>query len=270
MFNINDSFITDDLAALAEILNPVAEQTLKLEEGENRVVSVLFLDIKGFTAMSEKMKPEEVKLTMDKVLTVFTNSILKYGGYIDKYEGDLIMALFGCKSASETDTERAISAGLKILSDIKQVNQILKIDIAVRIGINTGEVTTGKIGMKRDGDFTVYGDAVNLASRMESCAPLNSIMIPEETRAMVENSFLFEDLGVISVKGKEKPVSVWKVAGFSPKKVERWERSSSIIKHSLYVGRDSELNQISELYQTSQSEIGTVDPKYKPVIIGLK
>ena len=154
MIDINESYITDDLDMLSEIFNSVEEQTIKLEEGENRVVSILFLDVKGFTAMSEKMDSESVKRTMDKILTTFTNSILKFGGYIDKYEGDLIMALFGSKITSETDTERAINAGLKILSDLKHINNITKFDLSIRIGINTGEVTTGKIGMKREGDFT--------------------------------------------------------------------------------------------------------------------
>ena len=270
MFDINEDFISNDLDMLSEILNPVEEKTLKFEEGENRVVSILFLDVKGFTAMSESMSSEDVKRTMDKILTAFSNSIIKYGGYIDKYEGDLIMALFGSKITSETDTERAINAGLKILSDLKHINKILNIDLSVRIGINTGEVTTGKVGMKREGDFTVYGDAVNLASRMESNAPLNTIMLPKETKEIVDDYFMFEDIGDIEVKGKEKLISVFKVLSKNPKKVERWERNRSIIKRSTYVGRDKEINEIIGLYNTSKSEIGSTNKDYKPVIIGLK
>ncbi|MCK5760613.1 MAG: hypothetical protein KAH33_04925, partial [Candidatus Delongbacteria bacterium] len=80
MFDINKDFIEDDLDMLSEILNPVEDKTLKFEEGENRVVSILFLDVKGFTAMSESMSSEDVKRTMDKILTAFSNSIIKYGG----------------------------------------------------------------------------------------------------------------------------------------------------------------------------------------------
>ena len=100
MFLENENIINDDLDILSQILNPVEEKTLDFEEGENRVVSILFLDVKGFTAMSESMDSEEVKRTMDKVLLAFSNSIIKFGGYIDKYEGDLIMALFGSKMAA--------------------------------------------------------------------------------------------------------------------------------------------------------------------------
>jgi len=270
MIDINESYITDDLDMLSEIFNPVEEKTIKLEEGENRVVSILFLDVNGFTSMSEKMGSENTKRTMDKILTTFTNSIIKYGGYIDKYEGDLIMALFGSKITSETDTERAINAGLKILTDLKHINKITNFDLSIRIGINTGEVTTGKIGMKREGDFTVYGDAVNLAARMESNAPLNSIMIPKDTKEIIKDYFIFEDLGIVEVKGKEKPISIFKVIKKNPNKVERWERNSKIISRSIYVGRDKELNKIVELYETSKKEINSVDENYKPIIVGLR
>ena len=116
----------------------------------------------------------------------------------------------------------------------------------------------------------VYGDAVNLASRMESNAPLDSIMIPQDTKEIVEDYFIFEDLGDIEVKGKEKPISVFKVLKKNPKKVERWERNSKIIKRSTYVGRDKEINEILSLYNISKKEIGTIDEEYKPIIVGLK
>ncbi|MCK4815998.1 adenylate/guanylate cyclase domain-containing protein, partial [bacterium] len=86
------NILTDDLDKLSQIISPVKEKTVKLEEGENRIVSIFFLDLKGFTKMSEKLHPEKVKRIIDKIFKVFTNVILKYGGYIDKYEGDLIMA----------------------------------------------------------------------------------------------------------------------------------------------------------------------------------
>ncbi len=222
--------------------------------------------------MSEKLHPEKVKRIIDKIFKVFTNVILKYGGYIDKYEGDLIMALFGSKQTSETDTERAIRSGLEILNKLKQINEMLKyrnFELGVRIGINTGLVTTGKIGLGRVGDFTVYGDPVNMASRMESNAPINSIMISSETKKLVPDIFQFDGLGKIEVKGKSQPVEVYKVVGIAPRKVERWERSKLIQKPE-YVGRDKELNKIENLYEESKSMIGKTDLEYKPVVIGLR
>ena len=270
MIDINSKLVQDDLDIISEIFNPVDQKTIKFEEGENRVVSVLFLDVKGFTSMSEKMNSEEVKSTMDKILTVFTNSILKFGGYIDKYEGDLIMALFGSKITTETDTERAIDAGLKILSNLKEINNILDIELAVRIGINTGVVTTGKVGMKREGDFTVYGDAVNLASRMETNAPLNSIMIPKGTKDIIKDHYIFENLGKIDVKGKSESVEVYKVISKKPKKIQRWERNKDIIKKSSYVGREKEMDELLNNYSKVRSLTGIVDKDYIPSVIGIK
>lgn len=273
MFEENwQSLFEDDLDKLSEIINPVQEKTVKLEEGENRIVSIFFLDIKGFTSMSEKLHPEQVKRTIDRIFKVFSNVILKYGGYISLYEGDKIMALFGSKVTTETDTERSIRSGLEILNKIKYINEMLKpqeIELGIRIGINTDFVTTGRVGLGRERDFTVYGDAVNIASRMETNAPVNSIMIPLKTKNLVPDIFQFEGLGKIEVKGKSQPVEVYKVVGIAPRKVERWERSKLIQKPE-YVGRDKELNEIEDLYKQTKSQIGKIDPDYKPTVIGLR
>ena len=162
----DDVFAQDPLAAAFE------EKTIKLKEGERRTVSILFADLKGFTEMSEKLDSELVQNTVDKIMSVFTHVIKSHGGYIDKYSGDEVMALFGAKVVSEVDTERTIRAGLQMLENLNQFNHYMKTlkeysaierPLAIRIGINTGLVTTGKIGEGREGDFTVYGDAVNLA-----------------------------------------------------------------------------------------------------------
>ncbi len=273
MFEDNwQTMFDDDLDKLSEIINPVREKTVKLEEGENRIVSIFFLDIKGFTAMSEKLHPEQVKRTIDRIFKVFSNVILKYGGYVSQYEGDKIIAFFGSRITSETDTERAIRSGLEILGKLKQINEMLKhqtIELGIRIGINTGLVTTGRIGLGREKDFTVYGDAVNLASRMESNAPINSILIPLKTKELVTDIFQFESLGKIEIKGKSQPVEIFKVLGVAPKKVERWERSKLVHKPE-YVGRDRELKQIEELYEKSRLQIGKIDSEYKPMVIGLR
>ncbi|MCD4817182.1 MAG: tetratricopeptide repeat protein [Candidatus Cloacimonetes bacterium] len=266
------SLLEDDLDILSEIINPVKDKTIKLKEGENRVVSIFFLDIKGFTSMSEKLHSEKLKHIIDRIFKVFTNVIIKYGGYIDKYEGDLIMVLFGSKKTSETDTERAIKSGLEILSKLKQINNMLKsqnIELSVRIGINTGLVTTGKVGLGREGDFTVYGDNVNIASRMESNAPLNSIMIPLKTKQLVTDIFKFNTLGKIQVKGKTEPIEVYIVNGLASNKIERWERTK-LIKKPDYVGREVEFKKITEFYKNSQKQIGKINNDYKPFIIGLR
>ena len=146
-------------------LDKVKEKTIKLKDGERRMVSILFADIKGFTSLSETLDHEEVQSLMDHIMKIFSHCVEIYGGYVDKYSGDQIMALFGAKVASEVDTQRAISAALDMLSKLKKFNKIasssqkyhhVNVDLSVRVGINTGMVTTGKIGKKREGDFTVY------------------------------------------------------------------------------------------------------------------
>ena len=135
-------------------LDKVQEKTLKLKDGERRMVWVLFADVKGFTSLSETLDHEDVQSLMDNIMKIFSNSVEVHGGYVDKYTGDQIMALFGAKHASEVDTQRAINTGLDMLAKLKKFNNILSnsekykefdIDFSIRVGINTGMVTTGAI-----------------------------------------------------------------------------------------------------------------------------
>ena len=187
-----DQLFDDDLFEI----DKVEDKTVKLKHGERRMVSILFADIKGFTALSEILDHEEVQTLLDQLMKIFSHCVEMHGGYVDKYTGDQIMALFGAKKASEVDTQRAINTAFLMLEKLQKFNILLKqsekyknlnIDFSIRVGINTGMVTTGAVGKEREGDYTVYGDTVNLASRMESNAPINTIMVPEETMLLVED-----------------------------------------------------------------------------------
>ena len=254
------SIFTDDIFTQDPLASIIEEKTIQLKEGERRTVSILFADLKGFTAMSEMLDPELVQSTIDKIMSVFTKVIKNHGGYVDKYSGDEVMALFGAKVASEVDTERAIRAGLQMLENLNKFNQYMKtqkefsgIDkpLAIRIGINTGLVTTGKIGEGREGDFTVYGDSVNLASRLESNAPVNSIMVPESIEKMLVDHFEFLDQGNIKVKGKTDPISVFTVG--------KIKDSTSVVEVNYltkFVGREEELTELKTSYQIAIDNIG--------------
>ena len=242
-------------------IDKAKDKTTKLKEGERRMVSVLFADVKGFTALSEKLDHEDIQSLMDHIMKIFSHSIEVHGGYVDKYTGDQIMGLFGAKVASEVDTERAISSGIDMIQKLEKFNQIAsaskkyhntKIDLSIRVGINTGMVTTGKIGKEREGDYTVYGDTVNLASRMESNAPVNSIMIPAYTMNLVKTSFVFKDNGEIKVKGKEEPISVYLVNSKKDKKVSHI---------SPFVGREQEFKELSRIYGKCNKyiKVGMID-----------
>ncbi len=232
-----------DLGKLSELAAAHGKSNqVTLKEGERRTVTVLFLDIQGFTAMSEKLDPEDVQLIVDNCFKILTHEIEKYQGYIDKYEGDRMMALFGSRQASEQDCERALLAALEMRAKFVDINKILaerNIQIGIRIGVNTGLVVTGRIGKGRDQDFTVMGDAVNLASRLETNAPPGEILVSEEVCRSAGNSFIYESLGKIEVKGKSEPVAAFMVKGRNLNRTERWERSP-FTKRSGYVGREAE------------------------------
>ncbi|MGC9367771.1 MAG: tetratricopeptide repeat protein [bacterium] len=244
------------------------KEKLNLQEGERRNVTILYADLKGFTSLSEILDPEQLREIADRILQLFTISIKKYGGYVDKYEGDLVMALFGAKKTTEQDTPRAISAGLSMIEKLKEFNHALhKIEgfenysFQVRIGINSGLVTTGRVGEKREGDFTVYGDPVNLASRLESNAPANRIMITQATMEQVNKWFEFDNLTEIMVKGKSKPIPVCVVKNQKNKNF-----LSEDVHAPIMVGREKELNQIYEIYQ----KIGKQQDHFSVTVIGIR
>ena len=231
------------------------DKTVKLKAGERRMVSILFADIKGFTSLSEKLDHEEVQTLLDQLMKIFSHCVEIHCGYVDKYTGDQIMALFGAKKASEVDTQRAINTSMLILKKLSQFNTILKksekygsldVDLSVRIGINTGMVTTGAVGKERAGDYTVYGDAVNLASRMESNAPINTIMVPENTMVLVSDNFIFKDYGTIEVKGKKEPISVYLV-----------DSKKDLVSNpsSPFIGREEEIKLLKKNYIESKNNI---------------
>ena len=248
MFDELDSLFESEFSLKSEDKNK-----LKLKDGERRNVTVLFADLIGFTSLSEKLDHEQIQIILDKILNYFTLIVKKYDGYVDKYEGDLIMALFGAKKASEFDIERSILCGLDLLLILKKFNKLLsgikelkklEINLKLRVGINSGIVTTGKIGAKREGDFTVYGNSVNIASRMESNAPANSIMLPYSVMKQVKNIFNFKDQGEIIVKGKSRPISVFTVVGLTKNPVSKFD-----LKKTNFVGRGKELDYLLSLYK---------------------
>lgn len=152
-------------------------------DGDRRVVSVVFTDVSGFTAMSEKLDPEEVTGIINAFFAVLTEPIYHYGGTVDKYIGDAIMALFGAPIAHEDDAERAVAAAwdmqtasARYAADLEKRK---KIRLRCRIGIHTGLVVAGAVGGDHKRDYTVLGDTVNLASRLEANArPGNSCAKP--------------------------------------------------------------------------------------------
>lgn len=247
--------LRSDLDTLARPLDTPEDAILKLQEGERREVAILFLDFEGFSQLSEMLDPEDVHLIVDRTFKVFTQSVEQYRGFVDKYEGDALLALFGSLQAGEDDCDRATHAAMDILEKLRSINQILApkdIQLTIRQGIHTGLVRTGRIGKGREGDFTVMGDAVNLTRRIQEMAPQNGILVTREVESMIRDSFLLTSLGKKTVKGRDESVDVFQVEGLNPDRRQRWERAL-LLNRAKYVGRNREAAKLRRKYRQARS-----------------
>lgn len=202
------------------LVNEILKDPKKLVlGGEEKRLTVLFSDIRGFTTVSETLKPQVLVKLMNDYLTPMTDIILKNGGTIDKYMGDAIMAFWGAPIWQEDHQIRACRTALdmlKILDELKMIWEkagIPKLDIGV--GISTGRVTVGNMGSSTRFDYTVIGDTVNLGSRLEG---LNKeygthIIVPKYTYEDVKGEFILRQLDMVKVKGKDIPIKVYELMG---------------------------------------------------------
>jgi len=231
------------------------ESKIFTRRDELRIVTILFGDLKGFTALSEKLGPDEVKEITGECFGLLEKHISGQGGIVDKYMGDCVMALFGVPTAHEDDPVRAIRAALAMQQEVKNYSDRLKgklgIPIEMRIGINTGKVLAGNIG-KDFADFTVMGDAVNLASRLEKEAPPGGIVISGFSHKHVKDKFLFRSLGKIDIRGKEQKVLAFEVLA-EIEEEQTLVREQEGIKAPI-VGRNRELQRLSELLNQTANE----------------
>jgi adenylate cyclase len=187
---------------------------------------VLFADIRGFTPLSEKARPEEVVRLLNTYFQAMTDTIFAYGGTLDKYIGDGLMALFGAPYSGDEDAANAVRAAIAMQSRmvglVEELKQLDLPEIGIGIGINTGEVTVGYIGSTQRLDYTAIGDTVNLAARLESKATRWQILISESTKHVVGDMFSTSPMGPVSVKGRATSVEVYEV----PWRPVDWRRTT--------------------------------------------
>jgi adenylate cyclase len=176
--------------------------------GERRYCTFLFTDVRGFTSLSEKLEPEQVTEIMNKALTIQSDAVKKYGGMVDKYIGDAMMAIFNAPLDLDMHEDRAILSAIEIKKKMREAG--LGIDIG--IGINSGVAVIGNMGSETRFDFTALGDAVNLAARMESsCKEVGEdIVIAQGTAEQTD--IKLDRLNDIYVKGKEKPIQIYTIS----------------------------------------------------------
>jgi adenylate cyclase len=198
----------------------IADEMLKGDlflGGENRVVTILFADIRGFTAMTEGMDPRGVIAMLNEYLEGATASIEAEGGVVDKYVGDEIMAVFGAPLSHSDDALRAVRAALSMQQSLRLLNESRrtagKKGIAVGIGINTGLAVAGNTGSKTRLNYTVLGESVNLAARICSIAEAGQILISSSTLAAAEPALDTQTLKTVSFKGLSNPIGICLVNG---------------------------------------------------------
>jgi class 3 adenylate cyclase len=234
-------------------------------EGERRIVTILFCDVKGSTAMAEKLDPEDWADIMNRAFQYLIEPVYRFEGTVARLMGDAILAFFGAPIAHEDDPQRAVLAGLDILKGIGEYREKVQrekgMDFSVRVGLNTGLVVVGNIGSDLKYEYTAMGDAINLASRMQTAAEPDTLLISENTHRLVASLFDFEDHGPIEVKGKTEPIHTYRVlearkgavktrgiAGLSSPLVGRRREFSTLIQifDDLRAGRGSIVSIIGE------------------------
>ncbi len=211
--------------------------------GERRIVTMLFCDVQGSTAAAGQLDPEEWAEIINGAFEHLITPVYRYEGTVARLMGDGMLAFFGAPIAHEDDPQRAVLAGLDILQTIQSYQGAIQeqwgLDLAVRVGINTGLVVVGAVGSDLRVEYTALGDAINLAARMEQTAQAGTVQIAEDTYKLIAPLFDFEDLGPVDVRGKEQPVQAYRV--IAPKADPGRLRGIEGLDSPL-VGRDGEMH----------------------------
>jgi class 3 adenylate cyclase len=210
-------------------------------ESERRLVTVLFADVTGFTALSEKMDPEDLSSILNECFAGLISIVLRYEGTIDKFIGDGIMAIFGAPLAHENDPERAARCALDMVADIERFNAHRSNDLSgplgLHIGLHSGMVIAGNVGSDLRMDYSVIGDTVNLASRLVEIAPRGEIYLSTETHKLVADVVTAGGPIAVTLRGKTAPVEVYALQGLRAEA----DRKAAMIGKDQFVGRRVEL-----------------------------
>jgi class 3 adenylate cyclase len=217
---------------------------------ERRLATVLFADIQGFTALADKLDFEEVTDLVKEIWLRVDAIIEAHGGYIDKHIGDAVMAVWGAPRAGEGDAEQAVAAALALQASLAEyVAQSPREDVTglkMRVGLNTGPVLAGYVGARNE--YTVMGDTVNVASRLEQIAEAGAVVISESTYRLVRGAFRLRRLGPVLVKGKTGPLPIFEVEGPITQAGRVRYRGAGGLETRM-VAREFELGRLIELYR---------------------
>jgi class 3 adenylate cyclase/tetratricopeptide (TPR) repeat protein len=229
-------------------------------EGERKLVTVLFADVAGFTAMSERLDPEDVHQIMDGCFRVLMDEIHHYEGTVNEFRGDGVMALFGAPVAHEDHAQRACHAALAVQRDLlvyaEKLNREFGINFKMRIGLNSGSVVVGAIGDDLRMDYTAQGDTANLAARMEQSAAPGQVLVSGDTYRLAREYFEFAPPDRLTVKGKKGPVEAFRL--LRPAEVETRIAASAAKGLTRFVGRKREIETLKDAFDRARSGEGQV------------
>src|SRR5438874_5671321 len=182
---------------------------------ERRLVTALFADISGFTPLAERLDPEELLEVIDPVVSALSSVVGRYDGFVEKFAGDALLALFGAPVSHDDDAARALRVALEMHQELARIVRDLPHDaeLTLHVGVNSGHGIARVLGSEARMDYAVLGDSVILAQRLESAAPPGETYVSEMTVRLAEGRFEFEPLGKLTLKGKSEPIPAWRLVG---------------------------------------------------------
>jgi class 3 adenylate cyclase/tetratricopeptide (TPR) repeat protein len=218
---------------------------------ERKIVSILFVDLVGFTARSHAADPEDVRAALDPYHALLKREIERFGGTVEKFIGDAVMAVFGAPVAHEDDAERGVRTALRIVEAITELNeQDPSLSLSIRAAVNTGEGLVALGARPEAGEGMVTGDVVNTASRLQNVAPVNGVVVGQVTYRSTKQVIDYEVLEPVIVKGKPQPVPIWRAISARSRLGVDVESTPA----TPFVGRDFDLAVLKNAFQRSVKE----------------
>jgi class 3 adenylate cyclase/tetratricopeptide (TPR) repeat protein len=239
-----------DRARLCMMCGTALREAPQAPSEERKVVSVLFVDLVGFTARSHDADPEDVRAALGPYHELLKREIERFGGTVEKFIGDAVMAVFGAPVAHEDDAERAVRAALRITDALAELNEAHALELSIRAAVNTGEGLVNLSAHPQSGEGMVTGDVVNTASRLQGIAPVNGVAVGEITYRSTKDVIDYEQLEPVTVKGKPDPVTVWRAVSAKSRYGIDLDRAPS----TPFIGRDYEQTILKETFRRTLRE----------------
>ncbi|HEY8799490.1 MAG TPA: adenylate/guanylate cyclase domain-containing protein, partial [Candidatus Limnocylindrales bacterium] len=209
---------------------------------ERRLVSVLFVDLENFTGLAESLDPEDVRSLQARYFETARSVIAHYGGTLEKFIGDAVMAVWGAPAAHEDDAERAVRAALELVAAVAKLRGAVPgRRLSARAAVCTGEAA---VTLGAEGQGMVAGDLVNTAARLQAAAPSNAVLVDDTTRRVVGGTVTFEAANSSMLRGKSRPVTTWRAVGLARER----PKGRAAGHAGPFVGRATQLAELIDLY----------------------